>query len=314
MERDSGIYIAGHQGRIGSAIHRKLKKFGFKNFILRTSSELDLRDQAAVKHFFDAEKPEFVFLAAARTGGIYDHETHRAEFIYDNLVIQANVIHQSYLADVRKLIHVASSLVYPKDAPQPVKEEYLLTQELEPAYASYAIAKIAGIRMCQDYNQQHFCKFINVIAADVYGERNNRKQSEAPVLPALIQKIFEARIHGSDAVEVWGTGTSRKEFIHVEDLADACILLMNSHDSPDIVNVGSGENISIQELAEHIRRNLGYRGQLSNNPAKPDILGSQLLDSSAIRKLGWMPRIKLLDSLKDLCDSYERDHSKLLTP
>lgn len=313
MNKDSRIYIAGHQGQVGSAIHRKLKQYGYKDLLLRPSSELDLRDQSAVRDFFDTEKPEFVFLAACRTGGIHAHEAHRAEFLYDNLLIQSNIIHQSYLSDVRRLIHIASSLVYPMNCPQPVREEYLLTGELENSYSSYSVSKIAGIKMCQAYDQQYHCKFINVIAPEVYGEYVGQKLSEAPVLPALIQKVFDARIHGNDSVEVWGSGTSRKEFIHREDLADACIFLMNSHDTPGIINVGTGESIAIRELAELVRRHLGYRGHLNYNPAKPDVWRPQILDTSAINRLGWYPKIKLQDGLKEICDVYEQHHSTSLS-
>jgi len=305
MQKDAKIYIAGHQGMIGSAIHRQLMKMGYSNFVLRTSSELDLRDQVSVNHFFEIEMPEYVFLAADRSGGIHAHDLFRAEFIYDNLMMEANIIHQCYRTDVSKLIFIAPSTVYPKNSTLPMNEKLLLTGELEREFEFHAISKIAGIKMCEAYSQQFGCTFISAIVADVYGSNDTHSLEQAHVVTALIHKMADAKVHEKDSVEVWGTGINKREFLHADDLADACIFLMNQKACPRVINVGSGEIITIRELANMIKECIQYRGQLLYNPDKPDTRISRLLDTSLLKDFGWQPKISLRAGLLNVCQDDE---------
>ena len=297
MEKRSRIFVAGHRGMVGSAMARKLTASGFSNLLLRSSSELDLRDSAAVNTFFQAEKPEFVFLAAAKVGGIVANNTYRAEFLYDNLMIQSNVIHSSYKAGVKKLLFLGSSCIYPKLAPQPLKEEYLLTGLLEPTNEPYAIAKIAGIKMCDAYRSQYGCRFISAMPTNLYGPNDNYDLQKSHVIPGLLRKFHEARLNGSPEVVVWGTGTPLREFMHVDDLAEACLFLMDRYDEPGFINVGTGEEISIRELAELIARITGFKGKLVFDTSKPDGTPRKLMDMRRIHALGWRHRIDLKDGL-----------------
>jgi GDP-L-fucose synthase len=287
MEKEARIYIAGHRGMVGSAIHRRLKAEGYTNFITRISKDLDLRDTVAVKAFFEAEKPDYVFLAAAKVGGIQANNTRRADFIYDNLMIQSNVIHQSYLNGVKKLLFLGSSCIYPKLAPQPLKEEYLLTGELEPTNEPYAIAKIAGIKMCDAYRSQYGCNFISVMPTNLYGPNDNYDLNNSHVLPALLRKMHEAKLQNKPTVEVWGSGTPRREFLHADDLADACYFLMQHYNEPGLINIGTGEDVSIRELAELIQKVVGYTGGIKWDATKPDGTPRKLMDVSKLNGMGW---------------------------
>jgi len=305
MERDAKIFIAGHRGMVGSAIYRKLEKEGYYNFALRTSAELDLRDQRMVKKFFEAEHPDYVFLAAAKVGGIHANNTYRADFIYDNLVIQTNVIHESFRCGVSKLLFLGSSCIFPKYTPQPMKEEALLTGLLEATNEPYAIAKIAGIKMCQAYRYQYGCNFISLMPTNLYGPNDNYDLFNSHVLPALISKFLTAKADGRPSVEIWGSGTPRREFLHVDDLADACLFLMNEYNSPEIINVGTGVDLSIKELALLIRKCVGYEGDIHFNTGQPDGTPKKLLDTSKINNLGWTAKIALEDGIKDVCRECE---------
>lgn len=305
MEKHGKIYIAGHRGMVGSAIRRRLEREGYTNFVLRTSQELDLRNQAAVKEFFESEKPDYVFLAAAKVGGIHANNTYKAEFIHDNLVIQSNIIHQSYLNGVKKLAFFGSSCIYPKFAPQPMKEDALLTGSLEPTNEPYAIAKIAGIRMCQAYHDQYGCNYISLMPTNLYGPNDNYDLQNAHVLPALLRKFYEAKAEGKPSVEIWGTGSPKREFLHVDDLADASYFLMQNYNSPEIVNVGTGEDQTIRDLALLIRKCIGYSGELKFNTDKPDGTPRKLLDTSKINNLGWKPKIGLKEGIRSVCREYE---------
>jgi GDP-L-fucose synthase len=307
MEKEAKIYIAGHRGMVGSAIRRRLEREGFTNFVLRTSRELDLRDQAGVRGFFETEKPDYVFLAAAKVGGIHANNTYKAEFLHDNLVIQSNIIHQSYLNGVKKLAFLGSSCIYPKFAPQPIQEGSLLTGELEPTNAPYAIAKIAGIKMCQAYHDQYGCNYISLMPTNLYGPNDNYDLQNAHVLPALIRKFYEAKVEGKPFVEIWGTGNPKREFLHVDDLADACLFLMENYDSPEIINVGTGEDQTIRDLALLIQKCIGYRGELKFNTDKPDGTPRKLLDTSRINDLGWKPTIGLEEGIRRVCLEYEKE-------
>ena len=307
MEKQGKIYIAGHRGMVGSAIKRRLEREGFTNFVVRTSRELDLRDQAAVRTFFETEKPDYVFLAAAKVGGIHANNTYKAEFIHDNLVIQSNIIHQSYLNDVKKLAFLGSSCIYPKFAPQPMREDALMTGELEPTNAPYAIAKIAGIKMCQAYHDQYGCNYISLMPTNLYGPNDNYDLQNAHVLPALIRKFYEAKVEGRPFVEVWGTGSPKREFLHVDDLADASFFLMQNYDDPEIINVGTGEDQSIRDLALLIQRCVGYPGELKFNTDKPDGTPRKLLDTSKINNLGWRAKIGLEEGVRRVCEAYEQE-------
>jgi GDP-L-fucose synthase len=303
MRLTDKIYIAGHRGMVGSAILRRLKEAGYQHFVLRSSAELDLRNQAAVFDFFQQERPDYVFLAAARVGGILANNTYRAEFIYDNLQIEANVIHAAYLSGVKKLMFLGSSCIYPRLAPQPIKEEYLLTGPLEPTNEPYAIAKIAGIKLCEAYRAQYGCHFISVMPTNLYGINDNFDLETSHVLPALLRKFHEARVKGIPEVVVWGTGKPRREFLYVDDLADACVYLMNLEEEPNLVNIGTGEDISIAELAELIRQIVGYQGNIVYDTSKPDGTPRKLLDVSLLHRLGWHHRTSLEEGIRKVYET-----------
>jgi len=298
MEKDSKIYIAGHRGMVGSAIHRRLKEEGFQNFVFRTSDELDLRNQQAVADFFKKEKPDHVFLAAAKVGGILANNTYRAEFLYDNLMIQSNIIENSYRQGVKKLLFLGSSCIYPKLAPQPLKEEYLLTGLLEHTNEPYAIAKIAGIKMCDAYRSQYGCNFISVMPTNLYGLNDNYDLNNSHVLPALLRKFHEAKMKNDPEVIVWGTGSPRREFLHADDMADACVYPMENYNEPGLINIGVGEDISIKELAEMIKEISGYPGKLVFDTSKPDGTPRKLMDVSKLTLLGWKASIDLRPGIK----------------
>lgn len=300
MNKSAKIYIAGHRGMVGSAILRNLLKKGYTNILTRTSAELDLRNQQQVADFFEKEKPDYVFLAAAKVGGIQANNTYRAEFLYDNLMIQTNVIHQSYLHGVKKLLFLGSSCIYPKLAPQPLKEEYLLTGALEITNEPYAVAKIAGIKMCQAYRAQYGCNFICVMPSNLYGENDNYDLENAHVLPALLRKFHEAKVNGRNEVVVWGTGTPRREFLHADDLAEACYFLMLQYDEPEIINIGTGEDLSIRELAALIATIVGFKGNIVWDTFKPDGTPRKLLDVSKIHRLGWRHTIPLQEGIRQV--------------
>ncbi|MDB5261417.1 MAG: GDP-fucose synthetase [Adhaeribacter sp.] len=303
MEKEARIYIAGHRGMVGSAIHRKLQAEGFTNFITRASKDLDLRDTVAVKAFFAEEKPDYVILAAAKVGGIQANNIYRADFIYDNLMIQNNVIHQSYLNGVKKLLFLGSSCIYPKLAPQPLKEEYILTGELEPTNEPYAIAKIAGIKMCDAYRSQYGCNFISVMPTNLYGPNDNYDLNNSHVLPALLRKMHEAKINNQPTVAVWGSGTPKREFLHADDLADACYYLMENYDEPGLVNIGTGEDVSIKELAELIQQIVGYEGEIIWDATKPDGTPRKLMDVSKLTGQGWRYTINLETGIRKVYET-----------
>ena len=297
MEKSAKIYIAGHRGMVGSAIHRKLVKEGFDNFLLKTSSELDLRDQSAVRNFFETERPEYVFLAAAKVGGIMANNIYRAEFLHDNLLIQNNVIDSAYRTNAKKLMFLGSSCIYPKLAPQPLHEDSLLTGLLEPTNEPYAIAKIAGIKMCEAYRAQYGCNFISVMPTNLYGPNDNYDLNNSHVLPAMIRKFHEAKEENKPFVELWGTGSPLREFLHADDLADACYFLMQNYDEPGFLNVGVGADVSIKTLAEMIQRVTGYTGEIHWNTDKPDGTPRKLMDVSKLHALGWKHRVELEDGI-----------------
>lgn len=298
MEKNSKIFVAGHRGMVGSAIYRKLQKEGYQNIITKTSSELDLRDQKAVADFFNAEKPDYVFLAAAKVGGIVANNTYRADFLYENLAIQNNVIHQSYLNGVKKLMFLGSSCIYPKMAPQPLKEDYLLTGLLEPTNEPYAIAKIAGIKMCDAYRDQYGCNFVSVMPTNLYGLNDNYHSENSHVLPALIRKFDEAKNNGSKDVVIWGTGSPMREFLFADDLADACYYLMENYNEPNLINIGTGEDLTIKDLALAVKKTVGFEGELVFDTSKPDGTPRKLMDVSKLHKLGWKHQIELEEGLK----------------
>ena len=287
MEKDAKIYIAGHRGMVGSAIKRKLEKEGFTNFVTRVSSELDLRDQQAVADFFASEKPDYVFLAAAKVGGIIANNTYRAEFLYDNLQIQNNVINQSYLNGVKKLMFLGSSCIYPKLAPQPLKEDYLLTGPLEETNEPYAIAKIAGIKLCDAYRSQYGCNYISVMPTNLYGYNDNYHPQNSHVLPAMIRRFHEAKENGAPSVTIWGTGSPRREFLFADDLAEACYYLMQTYNEPGLVNIGTGEDISIKDLAYLVKKIIGYEGEIQFDTSKPDGTPRKLMDVTKLANAGW---------------------------
>jgi GDP-L-fucose synthase len=297
MQITDTIYIAGHRGMVGSAIHRKLLAEGFQNIVVRTSSELDLRNQEEVAAFFKATQPQYVFLAAAKVGGIVANNTYRAEFLYDNLMIQNNIIHQSYLTGVKKLLFFGSSCIYPKHAPQPLQEESLLTGLLEPTNEPYAIAKISGIKMCEAYRDQYGCNFVSVMPTNLYGYNDNYHPENSHVLPAFIRKFHEAKMNQQDSVEIWGTGTPKREFLFVDDLADAALLVMQQYHEKPFLNLGSGEELSIKDLAETVARVVGFGGKLHFDRSKPDGTPRKLMDNSKIRALGWAPKISLVQGI-----------------
>jgi GDP-L-fucose synthase len=304
MHHHDKIFVAGHRGLVGSAIVRRLQSSGYENLALRSRQELDLEDQAGVFRFFEEERPDYVFFAAAKVGGILANSTYPADFIRDNLAVELNVIEAAYRARVKKLLFLGSSCIYPKLAPQPIKEEYLLTGELEPTNEWYAIAKIAGIKLCQAYNQQYGTRFISAMPTNLYGPNDNFDLQTSHVLPALLRKFHEAKENGAPEVVVWGSGRPRREFLHVDDLADACVYLMEHHEGSEIVNVGVGEDVSIRELAELIRDVVGYEGELVFDASKPDGTPRKLLDVSRIRGLGWAATIPLREGVEQTYDWY----------
>ncbi|MCW3076644.1 MAG: NAD-dependent epimerase/dehydratase [Bacteroidetes bacterium] len=306
MELTSKIYIAGHKGMVGSAILRNLQKKGYSNFILKNSSGLDLRNSQAVSSFFEAEKPEYVFLAAAKVGGIQANNTYRAEFLYDNLMIQNNVIHSSYLNKVKKLMFLGSSCIYPKLAPQPLKEEYLLSGYLEDTNEPYAIAKITGIKMCENYRRQYGCDFISVMPTNLYGPNDSYNLNNSHVLPALIRKFHEAKESNAAFVEMWGTGAPLREFLHADDMADACVYLMQKYNGQQHVNIGTGSDISIKDLALLIQKIVGFRGEIKHDLSKPDGTFRKLMDVSFLHSLGWKHTINLEEGIKSVYEDFRK--------
>ena len=298
MEQSAKIYIAGHRGMVGSGLERKLRKEGYNNIVTRTSAELDLRNQQAVNEFFEKEKPAYVILAAAKVGGIHANNTYRAEFIYDNLMIEANIIHAAYVNKATKLLFLGSSCIYPKLALQPLKEEYLLSGFLESTNQPYAIAKIAGIELCDSYRAQYGCNFISAMPTNLYGTNDNYHPENSHVLPALIRRIVLAKKNNEPTVTIWGTGAPKREFMHVDDLADACYFLLHNYNEQGIVNIGCGIDVSIKELAELIIAEVGYAGQLVFDITKPDGTPRKLMDTSKINNLGWTAQINLKEGIK----------------
>jgi GDP-L-fucose synthase len=298
MKNHAKIYVAGHRGMVGSALVRRLESEGYQNIVVRTSRELDLRNQQAVTDFFAVEKPDYVFLAAAKVGGIMANNVYRADFLYENLQIQNNVIHNAYLTGVKKLMFLGSSCIYPKMAPQPLKEDYLLTGPLEYTNEPYAIAKITGIKMCESYRKQYGCNFISVMPTNLYGPNDNYDLVGSHVLPAMIRKFHEAKVEGKPLVELWGTGSPLREFLHADDLADACVYLMKTYDEEQFVNIGVGEDISIKNLAELIQATVGYEGELRWNTHKPDGTPRKLMDVSRLHGMGWKHRYSLEEGIK----------------
>lgn len=305
LEKDAKIYVAGHRGMVGSAIVRELEKEGFQNIVFRTSDELDLKDQNQVKQFFELEKPEYVFLAAAKVGGILANNTYRADFLYENLMIQNNVIHQSAKHDVKKLLFLGSSCIYPKHAPQPLKEEYLLSGKLEPTNEPYAIAKIAGIKLCEAYYDQYNCQFISVMPTNLYGYNDNYHPENSHVLPALIRRIHEAKMKKLPKVTLWGTGKPKREFLFADDLANACVFLMQQYNGREFINIGSGKDLSILDLANTIKKVIEYEGDFVFDTEKPDGTPRKLMDVSRLTKLGWTPKVDLVEGIKLSYEDYK---------
>ncbi len=297
MEKNSKIYVAGHRGMVGSAIVRKLKQEGFENIITRTSSELDLRNQAAVDDFFSKERPAYVFLAAAKVGGILANNTYRAQFIYENLMMESNIIHASYVNAVQKLLFLGSSCIYPKLAPQPLKEEYLLTGLLEPTNEPYAIAKIAGIKLCEAFRDQYECNFISAMPTNLYGQGDNYHLQNSHVIPALLRKFHDGKANNAKAVEIWGTGTPLREFMYVDDLASACLFLMQEYNDRLFMNIGTGEEVTIRELAELVKEVTGFKGSIEFDSSKPDGTPRKLMDSERLHSLGWKHTTSLKEGL-----------------
>lgn len=309
MELNSTIYIAGHRGMVGGAIMRNLTAKAFTNIITKTSAELDLRNQAAVNDFFAAAKPDYVFLAAAKVGGIYANNTYRADFLYDNLMIEANIIHAAAINKVTKLMFLGSSCIYPKMAPQPLKEEYLLTGTLEATNEPYAIAKIAGIKLCEAYRSQYSCNFISVMPTNLYGIGDNYDLNNSHVLPALIRKMHEAKISNADEVVVWGTGTPKREFLFATDLAEACCYLMENYNEEQLVNIGTGEDLSIAELATTVKTIVGFKGNLVFDASKPDGTPRKLMDVSKLHGLGWKHTIALAEGIQLAYEDFLKNHA-----
>jgi len=306
MNKSDKIYVAGHRGMVGSAIVRKLKAEGFTNLLVRTSAELDLRNQQAVNDFFATEKPDYVFMAAAKVGGIQANNIYRAEFIYENIMIQSNVIHSSWEQGVKKLMFLGSSCIYPKMAPQPLKEEYLLTGLLEPTNEPYAIAKITGIKMCDAYRAQYGCNFISVMPTNLYGPNDNYDLNNSHVLPALIRKFHEAKVNNEPSVVMWGTGSPRREFLHADDLADACFFLMQEYNDDGFVNIGTGEDVTIKELALMVKDIVGYQGEIKHDLSKPDGTPRKLMDVSKLHGLGWKDRIELRAGIEKVYQEFAK--------
>ncbi|HEV2478847.1 MAG TPA: GDP-L-fucose synthase [Puia sp.] len=308
MQATDKIYVAGHRGMVGSAITRKLQKEGFTNLLTRTSGELDLKNQAAVQAFFAAERPDYVFLAAAKVGGIMANNTYRGEFLYDNLMIQNNTIDAAYRNGVKKLMFLGSSCIYPKLAPQPLKEDYLLTGLLEETNEPYAIAKIAGIKLCDAYRSQYGCNFISVMPTNLYGPNDNYDLNTSHVLPALIRKFHEAQKSSAPSVTIWGSGKPRREFLHADDLADACFYLMQNYNEPGLVNIGTGEDLEIGELALLVKETVGYTGEIVHDRSKPDGTPRKLMDVSKLHSFGWKHQIPLEDGLRRVYEEYKGHH------
>ena len=306
MELSAKIYIAGHRGMVGSAIMRNLQKQGYTNFITKTSSELDLRNQQAVADFFANEEPDYVFLAAAKVGGIQANNIYRADFIYENIMIQNNVIHSSFVNKVKKLMFLGSSCIYPKLASQPLKEEYLLSGFLEDTNEPYAIAKIAGIKMCESYKRQHGCDFISVMPTNLYGPNDNYNLNNSHVLPALIRKFHDAKESNSPSVEMWGTGTPMREFLHSDDMADACVYLMKNYSGQKIVNIGTGVDLTIKDLALLIKKIVGYTGEIKHDLTKPDGTPRKLMDVSYLHSLGWKHKIGLEEGIRAVYEDFRK--------
>ena len=298
MEKDLKIYVAGHRGMVGSAIVRKLTSLGFTNLLTRTSTELDLRNQQQVADFFEVEKPDYVFLAAAKVGGIVANNTYRADFLYENLAIQNNVIHAAFLNKVKKLMFLGSSCIYPKLAPQPLKESYLLSGYLEPTNEPYAIAKIAGIKMCEAYRAQYGCNFISVMPTNLYGTNDNYDLVNSHVLPAMIRKFHEAKEKGASEMTLWGSGSPMREFLHADDLAEACLFLMENYNEAELVNIGTGEDVTIKNLASLVKQIVGFQGEIIWDTTKPDGTPRKLMDVSKLHGLGWHHKIALIDGIK----------------
>lgn len=304
MNKDSKIYVAGHNGMVGSAIVRKLKDLGYSNIVTKSKKELNLTNQFQVSHFFHFERPEYVFLAAAKVGGIKANDQFRADFIWQNIMIQSNIIKASYDCGVKKLLFLGSSCIYPKFCQQPIKEEYLLTGTLEPTNDAYAIAKIAGIKMCQDFNKQYGTNYISVMPTNLYGPGDNYDLNNSHVLPAMIRKFHEAKLEGKDKVEIWGTGTPKREFLYVDDLADACIHLMLNYNDSEIVNIGTGQDVTIDELAIGIKNIVGFKGDIYFNTDMPDGTPRKLLDVSKLKDLGWQYQTSLVEGIKKTYQDY----------
>ena len=297
MEKDSSIFVAGHRGLVGSAIVRSLQSNGFKNILSKTHKELDLTNQSAVEEFLNKEKPEYVFLAAAKVGGIYANNTYPAEFAYSNMQIQCNIVNSSWRNKVKKLLFLGSSCIYPKFAPQPMREDALLSGPLEETNKAYALAKIAGIIMCQSYNRQYGTDYISVMPTNLYGPNDNYHPENSHVLPALIRRFHEAKVSGAPNVTIWGTGVALREFLYSDDLADACVFLMNNYDDGEIVNIGSGEEVSIKHLALMVKEAVGYKGEIKFDTSKPDGTPRKLLDCTKLRNMGWKPKVSLKEGL-----------------
>jgi GDP-L-fucose synthase len=298
MNKSDKIYVAGHRGMVGSAIVRALQQVGFDNIVFKTSAELDLKNQAAVDHFFETEKPQYVFLAAAKVGGIQANNIYRADFLYQNLMIEANIIHASYVNKVEKLLFLGSSCIYPKMAPQPLEENYLLTGELEPTNEPYAIAKIAGIKLCESYRRQYGCNFISAMPTNLYGPNDNYDLNNSHVLPALLRKFHTAKLNGDKEVTVWGSGKPMREFLYVDDLAEACLFLMREYDGEEWMNVGTGKDVTIGELAQTIKKITGFEGDLVFDASKPDGTPRKLMDVSRLEKAGWKYKVELEDGIR----------------
>ena len=313
LKKDDKIFIAGHNGMVGSAIERKYRQEGFKNILTFSSKELDLRDQSSVDEFYKKEKPDFVILAAAKVGGIHANNKYKAEFIYDNLMIESNVIHFAYENNVKKLLFLGSSCIYPKHSPQPIKEEYLMSGHLEPTNKPYAIAKIAGIELCKSYREQYGCNFISAMPTNLYGTNDNFHFENSHVIPALLRKVILAKKNNDPFVTVWGSGKPRRDFLNVDDLANACFLLMNQYDEAEPINIGSGSDISITELINIIREEIDYNGEVKFDTSKPDGTLLKLLDISKIKSLGWSPKIKIREGIRKAIKEIEKfDWEKLI--
>jgi len=305
MEKSAKIYVAGHKGLAGSAIVRKLQENGYSNIITRTHAELELLDAEAVRDFFDSERPEYVFLAAARVGGILANKTYPADFFRENIIVQTNVLHQAYLSQVKKLLFLGSSCIYPKLAPQPIKESYLMTGPLEETNSAYALAKIAGIEMCLAYHRQYGSNFISVMPTNLYGPNDNFSPERAHVLPALMRRFHEAKLAMAPTVTVWGSGSPKRELLHVDDLGSACVFLMETYDDPSIINIGTGEDVSIKQLADMVRDAVGYSGEIVWDTTKPDGTPQKLLDVSKIQALGWHHNVSLAGGVSSTYEWYK---------